>query len=225
MYERIYGDNDLIEYDGEQLCLERFTTPAATYSIDNKPLIDNGNSYITSPLIRNKNYFNELNIDNIEVSKSLNSIWCVKDEYLEVLNNNQSNEEELEIEELNETPGEIIPEDKFKCLCVNTVFNTFDNNEVSMNNYNNDERYFVFGYIYNTCFIKHFYTKTIDEFITKHKKIIDIINSKDLSKIYNEENYINEIFPYRLVDFFNINKITFNKLDFIKQKYNIEYIN
>ena len=226
--ERIYGDNNLIEYDEytDTSCLERFTMPALTYSIDGQLLINNGQSIFTSPFIRSKSYYDDLNI-NLEVSKSLNSIICYKEEYLEELRNKK--ESENEIEELEETESEsteeVLPENKFKCLCIDTVFNTYSNNEVTMNVFNNIESLYVYDYIYNTCFIKRFYTRTIDEFIVKHRRIIDLINNKDLLTLYNENFVINEIYPYTLVDFFNINELTFEKLDFIKEKYNIEYIN
>ena len=56
-------------------------------------------------------------------------------------------------------------------MCVDSVFNTYNDNIVYIKGYG-DELDYIYDSIYNTCFIKRFYTRTIDEFVIKHKKII-----------------------------------------------------
>ena len=182
---RYYGDNGLIEDDGRG-CLERFIEPV---NIEGK--IINGKSNKFKSMIRNKQYF----IDNY------------KDFNLKI--NNQhiifNNSDILKYNICNIVKNINIKKLKYKLLKkYDVLFNNikwhinykpfFINGSFSQDNKDYEE---LFKNIYNTCYLKHFMTKTIDEYI-KYK-----INRGDTLKRKDDEKY-----PYSIGKFFGINEKT-----------------
>ena len=68
----------------------------------------------------------------------------------------------------------------------------------------------------NKAFIKHFYTKTVQEFCNKIKK-------GDV-QFHNKQSNYHHIFIKKLKSFFRINKITKNKIKILEECLNLDYI-
>jgi len=172
---RYYGDNGLIEDDGRG-CLERFVEPV---NIEGK--IINGKSNKVKSMIRNKQYF----IDNYKkfypIIESQHTIFGTGNITKYNLNN-----KELKIRKYDVL---------FNKISWNIIYKPFFIDEsFSQDNKDYEE---LFKKIYNTCYLKHFMTKTIDEYI-KYK-----INRGDTLKRKDDEKY-----PYSIGKFFGINEKT-----------------
>jgi len=188
---RHYGDNGLIVDDGRG-CLERFTEPVNIEK--NNYIIKNGKSNKTKSMIRNKQYF----IDNYENFKPI-----IKHQHTLFLNydtNNYNITHKKQLYKYDVLFNRLIYNTDYKLMYADEIFSQ---NSVLYN--------YILNKIYNTCYIKHFYSKTIDEYI-KYK-----INRGDTLKLKNNKKY-----PYDLGRFFGKNTETDAHDEFLFKQYNIK---
>jgi len=180
---RNYGDNDLLEYDGRG-CLERFTKPATSFK-GGKYRVINGVSNITKSLFRNKQTI----YDKFKVIPRIYS-----------QHNVFNNKKEIHIprfDVINQSIGQ--SSDVFHkirimkdCYKLNGFWKKYSNQ------------------IYNVCYLKHFITKTLQEYIGK------------IDRGYTLKIESHEKFPYDLGKFFSISQETDEKDKYLFEHYNIK---
>ena len=189
---RYYGDNGLIVDDGRG-CLERFTEPVNIER--NNYIIKNGKSDKIKSMIRNKQYF-------IDTYKNFNPI--IKCQHSIFLKPDIMNFNNLSVNKIHKY--DVL----FNIIVWTTVYKPYFIifKQFSQTSYIYDD---LFNKIYNTCYIKHFYSKTIDEYI-KYK-----INRGDTLKLKTDKKY-----PYDLGRFFGKNNETDAHDEFLFKQYNIK---
>ena len=189
---RFYGDNGLIEYDGRG-CLERFTQPENIVKNDHHKIL-NGKSNKIKTMCRNKQYY----LDNYPYFNPIIYHQHYGFDRKQINTYNKHNEIKLIKYDVLFDP--IKWQTEYHPLTIENLFNQDDPIY--------DKR---FQDIYNICYLKHFYSKTIDEFI-KYK-----INRGDTIKDFNHEKY-----PYSLGKFFGHNYCTEAHKKFLLEKYGIK---
>lgn len=185
---QIYGDNELIEYDNKYI-QERFKNPVHLVADKYGEVIVNGYYYRYKPLFRGKQYFND---ETIYIKDQHRGIYDIKD-----INKNiryDSNFNKIG--------------DRYGHLLTGINYN-IKNAIISYNKSGENIPQNVID-IFNSCHLKHYITKTIDEWV-KYK----IYRGDTLLK--NDDNR----YPYTIDKFFHYNNITNEKINFIKEKYNI----
>ena len=178
---RNYGDNDLLEYDNRG-CLERFTKPATSFK-DNQYIIINGVSNVTKSLFKGKiHIYNKFGI--------IPKIY----HYHNVFGNKKIN---------------FIPRHDVCGLAVIKNTKIFNSNIIFNNKLTEFWKYYS-NKIYNICYLKHFVTKTLQEYIWKIDRG-DTLKTKDNPK-----------YPYNLGKFFGISQETDEKDKYLYDHYKIK---
>ena len=185
---RNYGDNDLLEYDGRG-CLERFTKPATSFK-DKQYRIINGVSNTTKSLFKGK----------IHVYNNFGIIPRIYYQH-NVFDNKRNNPKD---------PINFIPRHDvygFSVIKKTKVFNS--NTMIYKGELSGFWKYYS-NRIYNGCYLKHFVTKTLQEYMWKIDRG-DTLVAKGNSK-----------YPYDLGKFFGISQETDEKDKYLYKHYGIK---